>query len=225
LLKNRIILSTFKIVEPVVKIKRGKIRKIAIPDFLKKEKGTAALKTPAANFYFSKIYIQNGTLIYEKEKETVLEFVRLKGVIERPGFYFSKNNDIRFAAVSFLKNRDSNFLSPLKINGYMESDDVMKARVQCSDVKINTLGPIYKKYLSDIIEQGRVDFKSDVRITKSNLIAECFMECEDVVLKKDLDQKIDTPFAATFIMLVGFRNKVVKLKNLRGNFFNLIFDR
>jgi len=225
LLKNRIILSTVKIVEPVVRIKKGKGRKIAIPDFLKKEKDTAALKTPAPNFYFSKIYIQNGTLIYEKEKETALEFVGLKGVIERPGFYFSKNNGIRFAVAGFLKNRDSDFLSPLKINGYMESDDVMKARVQCSDIKINTSGPIYKKYLSGIVEKGRVDFKSDVRVTKTNMIAECSVEGEDVVLRKDVDQKIDTPLVANFIVLIGFRNKVVKVKNLQGNFLNLIFDR
>ena len=74
-------------------------------------------------------------MIYEKEKENILEFIGLKGVLERPGFYFSKNNDIRFAATGFLKNRDSDFLSPLKINGYMESDEVMKVKVGTADIK------------------------------------------------------------------------------------------
>ena len=224
LLKNKLIVSTVKIIDPVVKIKIGEDRKIISPNFLKKREKKVSSETAAPNFYTSKMHIENGTLIYNEGKEGMLEFVKIKANIEGPGIYFSKGNSFRFAIKGFLKDKDADFLTPLKTDGILEVSDVIKLKLQATDISVDTLGPIYSKYLSSVVEKGKLDFKSDVQISEANLIAKCFLEGEDIVFKKDPDKKIDTPFVATFYLLINFENRIVKIKNLQGNFLKLIFD-
>ena len=214
LLKNSLVISRINIIDPVVRIRAEEIEKLGI-----------AVKISAPNFLLSKIYIQNGTLIYDQEKENALEFIKIKGNLESSGFYFSKNTPIRFAATGFFKNRGSDFLSPLSINGYLEPDDIIKAKLYVSDIKVSALGYIYDKYLSRVVEEGRMDFNTDIEISKNNLKAKCFLEGEDIVLKKEPGHKIDTPLIASFILYANFKNKLVKVKNLQSNFLRLILSQ
>lgn len=214
---NRFIVSKVKIIDPVVRIKNG-------GSILKQKERRIFSKNLAATFFFSTIDIQNGTLVYERGKEDMLEFVRIKGTLESPGIYFSKGSNIRFVAKGFLKNKDSDFLSPLRISGHVEPDNVAKARLQASDIKLDTLGSIYTRYLSRRIKDGRVNLESDIQISKNNLIAECSLEGEDIVVKETTEQEINAPFVANFILLINFKGNLVKIKRLHGNFLKLILD-
>ena len=224
LLKNRAIVSTIKIVNPVIEIKKEKGFRSYIPDFLnrREKKYTSGISEP--KFYFSKIRIQNGSLIY-KVGEDIIEFVDIKGNIENPGIFFSREGPCQFAATGFLKNKDSGFLSPLRMDGFIEADSAVKARIELSGIRLDGLGPLYGKYLSQLIEEASFDFKSDIQISEKNLLARCFLEGEDIVLKKDEGQRLDTAVEASFILLVNFRNNLVKVKNLQGNLLRVIFGR
>ena len=224
LLKNRAIVSTVKIVNPVVEIKKERALRSYIPDFLNKreKKDSSVISEPV--FYFSKIRIQNGSLIYEAG-EDIIEFVNIKGNIKNPGIFFSREGPCQFTATGFLKNKDSGFLSPLRMDGFIEADSAVKARIELSGIRLDGLGPLYGKYLSQLIEEASFDFKSDIQISEKNLLARCFLEGEDIVLKKDEGQRLDTAVEASFILLVNFRNNLVKVKNLQGNLLRVIFGR
>ncbi|MBU1061784.1 MAG: hypothetical protein KJ952_03570 [Candidatus Omnitrophica bacterium] len=225
LLKDRPLISFVKIIDPVVRIKRGEGIKPDIAGFLN-EKGDIVLsKVPLSSFYFSKIQIQNGTLIYDGGDKGSLEFVKIKGTLEGPRFCLSKDNVFRFIAKGSLKNKDTGFLSPLILNGYIESSDSISARIQANDIELDTLSHIYTEYLHRTVsEKGRISFDSDIKISGGNLIAKCFLEGKDVILREALDKKNNTPLVASFILLVNLRNNLVKIQNLRGNFLDLIFD-
>lgn len=229
LLKKNFIVSSVKIVEPVIKIKRGKREgSLSIPDFLKKiEQGVSSDKgsAPLSNFYFSRMHVQDGTLIYEEGRENALEFINIRGNIQNAGIFSPKGGVCQFAATGFLKNKDSDFLSPLGVTGFVKSDNLIKIKAQIDDVKVGTFGSIYAKYLSNLIQEGSVDCKSDIHLSNKNLIAKCFLEGQDIVLKKDQGQKLDAPVLASFILLVNFKSSLVKIKNLEGNFLDIILGR
>ena len=224
LLKNRAIVSTVKIVNPVVEIKKERAASSYIPDFLnrREKKDSSVISEPG--FYFSKIQIENGSLIY-KAGEDIIEFVDIKGNIENPGIFFSRENPCQFTATGFLKNKDSAFLSPLRIDGFVEASSAIKARIELSGIRLDGLGPLYGKYLSQLIEEASFDFKSDIQFSKKNLLARCFLEGKDIVLKKGEGQRLDRAIEASFILLVNFRNNLVKVKNLQGNFLKVILGR
>jgi len=224
LLKNRAIVSTVKIVNPIVKIKKEKAPSSYIPDFLNRREKKDSLVISEPGFYFSKIRIQNGSLIYEVG-EDIIELVDIKGSIENPGIFFSREGPCQFAATGFLKNKDAGFLSPLRMNGFVEANSAVKARIELSSIRPDGLGPLYAKYLSQLIEEASFDFKSDIQISRKNLLAKCFLEGKDIVLKKGEGQELDTVIEASFILLVNFRNNLVKVKNLQGNFLKVILGR
>lgn len=210
--------STVRVTEPVIRIKRGKEAGfLSIPDFFKKTGKDASSGTaPVSNFYFSRIHIQDGTLIYDQDDGSALEFVNITGNIENSGVFFSKG---------FLKNKDSDFLSPLTVVGLLTSDNLFKARLQLEDVKVSTFTSLYAKYLTNFVKDGMVDCKSDIHISNKNLIAKCFLEGRDIVLKKDQGQKLDAPVLASFILLINFKSDLVKIKNLEGNVLDVILGR
>lgn len=226
LLKKGLIISTIKIVNPVVRIEKMTAGQFVVPDFLKEKEREKESSLPVSGFYFSKIRVHNGTLIYDEGKDSMQKFVGIKGVLESPMFHLpKKDTTLRFKAVGFLKNKGSDFLSPLRIDGRIESGNVLKARFQASDIKIDTLGPIYAKYLSNIVKEARINFDTDIQISKTNLVAKCLFKGEDILLKEGLDQKIDAPLVADFILLFNFKSKMLKLKNLRSNFLELVLNR
>ena len=220
-LNNKTLVSAVKIINPIVKVNREKKKKFIVTNFLNKDE--SASKKLGTNFCLSSIGIENGTLIYEDNKE-LLEIVNIKGSIRNPGIFFSDNNICQFTVAGFFKNRKSDFLSPLKIEGLVGTDNVVKARLQASDVKPESFGPVYAKYLSQRIEGGRIDVKSDIQMSAGNLVAKCFLEGEDVLLEREQGQEPKAPFALSFVLLANFKNKLIKIKNLQSNFFELIFS-
>ena len=219
---NKTLVSAVKIMNPVVKVDKKKRQRFFVTDFLNKDKN--ASKKSGTNFCVSSIDIKNGTLIYEDKKE-LLEIVNIKGSIKNPGIFFADNNVCQFAVAGFLKNRDSDFLSPLKIEGLVGTDSAVKARLQASDVKPESFGLVYAKYLSQVIEGGRVDLKSDIQMSGGKLVAKCFLEGEDVLLGREQGQEPKESLELSFVLLANFKNKLVKIKNLQSNFFELIFSK
>jgi len=177
------------------------------------------------NFYCTKIDIQSNILMHDEREKNQLEFVKVKGTLKGSGIYLSKDSVFRFTAKGFLKNRNTDFLSPIKINGLVDPRDAIKARLKANDIKLETFSAIYAKYLSRGLKDGRIDFESDIQISKNNLTAKCFLKGENIKLKKGIEQKTDMPFVASFILFVNFKDNLVKIKNLQGNFVKLIFGR
>ncbi|MBU4422120.1 hypothetical protein KKB41_04190 [Patescibacteria group bacterium] len=223
LLKGKLIVSSVKIIDPFVRIKQKSAKSPMIPDFLKKKEKSSG--SHALGFYFSDIRVKNGALIYDRESKGILEFVKINGKIKGSAGCFSKDNVFEFAGIGFLKNKDSDFLSPLKIDGFFGSDGIVKTKLQAFDLKLETFGSISGRYLSRLVKEGRVDLKSDVEISKKRMVARCLIEGDSIVLKKKPEEKIDTPIVASFILLVNFKSKLVKIKNLEGNFLRVILGR
>ncbi len=225
LLKDKAVFSSAKILGPVVRIKKGDIKDLGIAGFLKaNKKQLVSADSKAPKFYLSRIRIEKGTVIYGEGKDA-LEFVNIKGNIRTTGSSLLKDGISQFAVAGFLKNKDSDFLSPLKIDGFLEPDGIIKARLEASDLNMNSLGAVYNKYLSSLLESAKIGFKSDIEISKKRMIAKCVVKGEDIVLKNRSKQEIEAPMVASFTLLVNFRNNLVKIKRLRGNFLKFILGR
>ncbi len=172
------------------------------------------------DFYCTKILIHG-----DKGEGSRLEFAKVKGSLRGPGVYFSKDDIFQFAARGFIKNRGTDFLSPLKIKGHLDPRDIIKARLYASDIKLDTLGSIYDKYLRRGMQGCRVDLESDLEVSRNSLAARCSLKGKDIVLKKDSGQDIDMPVAASFILLINFKNNLVKIKDLQSNFLELVINQ
>ena len=215
-LRKNIIISRVNIVDPVLNIGDIKNLRLGIG-------GSLLGKISLPGVLLSKIRIKNGTLIYKDFKGKDLEFVKIRGDVDSPGLYLSKASTFRFALAGFFKGK--NLLAPLKIDGYFGSDEIIKAKLSVKNVDIEDLGPIYKKYLSRRFQDGKISLESDVEVLSNTLIAKCYLKAEDGVIKNDPVRKIDAPLVASFILLINFNTKAIKLKRLQGNFFDIIFGK
>ncbi len=218
---NKTFVSAVKIINPVVKVDKEKRQRFLAGDFLNKNENVS--KKSSTNFCVSSIEIKNGTLLYSGEDE--IEIVNIKGSVKNPGIFFADNNICQFTVAGFLKNKDSDFLSPVKIEGLVGTDKVVKARLEASDVKPRNLGSVYVKYLSQVIEDGRVDVKSNIQVSGENLVAKCFLEGENIVPEREQGQELEVPLELSFVLLADFKSKLVKIKDLQSNFLELIFSK
>ncbi|MBU1148350.1 MAG: hypothetical protein KKD11_08375 [Candidatus Omnitrophica bacterium] len=202
LMKKDFIVSKVKVIDPVVRIKKKGRKGFQAPDFLKKGKSLGSLKGSNSNILFSKIYIKNGTLIYEYKEGQNFQLVKIKGRVNSQSLCCPGKSIFEFDASGFFKNKDSDSLAPLSLTGIAGSDDAINARLQVSDIKL----------ASRLIKDLNVDFKSDIEISKNTLTARCFVEGENM------------PATGSFILLVNFKNNLIKIKNLQGNFLKHILN-
>ena len=202
LTKKDFMVSKVKVIDPVVRIKKKGRRGFQVPDFLKKGEGLNSLKGSNSSIHFSKIYIKNGTLIYEHKEGQDFQLVKIKGRINSPSLCCPGKRIFEFDASGFFKNKDSDSLAPLSLTGIAGSDDVINARLQVSDIKL----------ASRLIKDLNVDLKSDIEISKNTLTARCFVEGENM------------PATGSFLLLVNFKNNLIKIKNLQGNFLKHILN-
>jgi hypothetical protein len=223
--KDRLIISKITIADPVVRIKKEDNSLFGAIDLSKVRPEGSVRDLAVSGVLISGIHIHNGTVIYDEGGSGELEFTGLKGDAGSPGFYFSKNNSVNFSIEGFLKNRETDFLSPVKISGKIGIDNIARARLQIDGVNISTLGDIYEKYLSLAVKEGRLDLDSDIQISKTSLTAKCLLEGGDIILKNDPDKELKSPFLASFVVFFSFNNKHLKFKNIKGNLFKLISDR
>ncbi|MBU1006363.1 MAG: hypothetical protein KKH08_02060 [Candidatus Omnitrophica bacterium] len=222
-LKDKRVVATVKIIRPSVRIKRESHGRFPVPVLLHKKKEKNAPSSPEPRFYLSRIRVYNGSLTYEAG-EDILEIIDIRGDIENPGIFFSGDKLCHFAARGFIKNKNPELLSSLKIDGFVKPGEKVKTRLEAEDVRLSVLGSLYDRYLSNVIEDGKFDIKSDIDISDENLIAKCSLEGKDPVFKKNKGTGSGDSLAASFILLVNFKNNLVKIKNLQGNFLKVILD-
>lgn len=225
LLRHTFVFSSVKIVDPVIRIQKQDRQAFADFNILNNDKLSISSKDSRKFFYLSRIDIDNGTLIYDIEDGPSLEFIKIRGIIRNPNFFFVKNQPLLFKGGGFLKNYASDFLSPVKLNGRIRGDGTIKAKFQVQDVALDTFGPIYARYLKDIVAKGKVYLDSKVQLSKNDLKANCFFKICDIILQKDTQHKIDRPLVVSFILGFNFKDNVLNINNLRGNLLSFLFDK
>ncbi|MDP8230700.1 MAG: hypothetical protein P9L93_06320 [Candidatus Gorgyraea atricola] len=202
LTKKDFMVSKVKVIDPVVRIKKKGKKGFQVLNFLKKEEGLGSLKGSSSNIHCSKVYIKNGTLIYEHKEGQSFQLVKIRGRVNSPTLCSPGKSMFEFDASGFFKNKDSDSLAPLSLTGIAGSDDTINARLQVNDIKL----------ASRLIKDLSVDLKSDIEISKKTLVARCLVEGKNM------------PATGSFILLVNFKNNLIKIKNLQGNFLKYILN-
>lgn len=212
--KDKLVFSGVTILRPRIKIGKGDAEWFD---------RFSEIKAPGV--YFSRIDIHDGTLVYDNEGTQLIEIVKIKGSLKGPGFHFSKASTYSFGIVGFYKNKNTEFLSPLRIRGTIGMDKIVRAELECQDIKIDNFGFLYDKFMSSVVKEGRVDIKSEIRISKYDLKASCFLKCDDISLKNDVAEKINIPFEASFVLLVNFAKRKMTFSNIKSNLFSIILNK
>ncbi|MDP2911530.1 MAG: DUF748 domain-containing protein [Candidatus Omnitrophota bacterium] len=223
-LKKTFIFSSIKLVDPVVKIKSGENYNFADMGALKNNSFQAYSKDSKAVFYISRINIENGTFIYVPGDKNKAEVVLINGNIKSLSIYLLGRRPFSFELAGFIKNQNSDVLSPLRIEGLITRDFVVKAKLQAQDVALETLGGLHEKYLKGRITEGKLNLDSKILISKNDLKADCFCRINDIILK-DAVQKLSMPLIASFILGFDFKDREVKIENLQTNLLSLFFNR
>ncbi len=225
LLKKNFFVSEIRLTNPVLRIEKGVFVRFGIPIFSKTSKERLSSKTRVSSFYFPKIRIHNGIVIYKDSSKDRIELVKIEGVFENPLSRPLKDNKFKFNIEGFLKNTDSDFLSPFMIDGSMKPEDRIEAKLRTKDIMLNTLRFLYPRELAKSVKDGKVNIESNIQISKTDLFANCFLEIRGILKDKYPGQKPAVPLLANFILSFNFKDRILKVKNLRGNFFKLILNR
>ena len=223
-LKKTFIFSSIKLVDPVVKIKSGENYSFANIQALKNNRSQAHLKDSKTVFYISRINIENGTFVYVPGNKNKVEVVRINGNIKSPPIYLLAGRPFSFELAGSIKNQNSDVLSPLRIEGLITRDFIMKAKLQAQDVALETFGDLHEKYLKGRIAKGKLNLDSKILVSKNDLKADCFCRINDIILK-DAVQKLSMPLIASFILGFDFKDKEIRIENLQTNLLSLLFSK
>lgn len=219
-LKKTFIFSSVKLIDPVVKIKKGEDYHLA--GF--KAAGDSSAKDSNAVFYISRIDIENGEFMYDLGGENKIDLIKINGSLKGPAVYFAGKKPFSFKIAGSIKNQGSNALSPLNIAGLITANYAVKAKLKVQDVALDTLGDIYKRHLQGKVTKGSLNLNSKIFISKNNLKADCFCRINDIILR-DTTSKLSMPLIASFILGFNFKDKAVKIDNLQTNLLSLFLNR
>ncbi|MDO8603079.1 MAG: DUF748 domain-containing protein [Candidatus Omnitrophota bacterium] len=223
-LKKTFIFSSIKILEPVIKMKKGHYESFTAFRRLKNDTVRPALKDSKAVFFVSRIDVENATVVYEEEDGIGIELVKIDANLKSPYAYLIAGRLLNFNVSGFVKNKNSKILSPLRVQGWVKGDYTVKARLRIQDVGIEALGPVYQKYIKQKVEKGNLNLDSKILVSKNDLKADCFCRINDIILK-DAVSKLSMPLMASFILGFDFKDRAVKIDNLKTNLFSLLFNK
>ncbi len=223
-LKKPYILSSIRIVEPVVKMSRIENDNFAHMVYLKNITFKNISKDSKALFYVSRIDVQNGTFIYDLGNKNRLEVVKINLNLKGPYIYLPGAKSFNFKAAGFVKNQNSEALSPISAGGLITQDFTIKAKLRAQDVALETLGDIYNKYLKKKVVNGNLDLETKIFVSKKDVKADCMCRVNDIILK-GANQKIAAPLIASFILGFDFKEKALRINNLQTNLFSLLLNR
>jgi len=223
-LKKTFIFSSIKVLEPVIRIKKGQYESFSGFRQFKNDTAKPPLKDSKTVFYVSRIDVENATVIYEDEDGSEIELVRINANLKSPYVYLIAGRLLNFNVSGFIKNKDSETFSPVRIIGWIKGDYTVKAKLKAQDVELAALGPVYEKYLKQKVEKGSLNFTSKILVSKNDLKADCFCRINDIMLK-GAAEKLSTPLIASFILGFDFKDKAVKIENLQTNLLSLLFNR
>ncbi|MDP2921724.1 MAG: hypothetical protein Q8O12_05110 [Candidatus Omnitrophota bacterium] len=221
--KKTFIFSSIKVFEPVIKIKKGHYDSFA--GFKQLEgKRNQSQKDSKAVFYVSRIDVENAAVIYEGEDGSGIELVKINAHVKSPYAYLIAGRLLKFSAEGFLKNKNSDTLSLLRVKGWVNGDFTVKAKLQAEDIGLVALGPVYQKYLGQNIEKGSLNFNSKILVSGNDLKADCFCRINDIILK-DTGSKLSMPLIASFIVGFDFEDKAISINNLQTNLLSLLLSK
>ena len=100
----------------------------------------------------------------------------------------------------------------------LKIDKTVDARLQLKDVMINSLKPSYLKKFEGI-KGDMADLRSDLQLKGNNLTARCGLQIRHAAALKDAEED-NVPFVASFILLFNLESKILKIKNLQGDFLS-----
>lgn len=223
-LKKPFIFSSVKIVEPVIKIKKGENDNFAYIKALKNDTSASLMKDSKTVFYISRIGIEKGIFIYDNGNKNKVELVKINGDFKGPYIYFAGNKPFSFKIAGFIKNQNSDILSPIRIVGLITRTFMIKAKLEAQDIALETLGEVYLKYFQASVTRGNLNLNSRILVSKNDLKADCFCRINDIILKNAAN-KILTPLIASFILDFNFKNKAVRIDNFQTNLLSLLFSR
>ncbi|MEK6732780.1 MAG: hypothetical protein AABY55_04055 [Candidatus Omnitrophota bacterium] len=223
-LKKTFIFSSIKVLEPVIRIKKGHYQSFAGFAQFKNDAINPSSKSSKTVFFVSRIDVENATVIYEDEAGAVIELVKINANLKSPYAYLMAGRLLNFNASGFIKNKDSEILSPVYLTGWIKGDYTVKAKLKAQDVGLTALGPVYEKYLKQKVEKGSLDLTSRIFVSKNDLKADCFCRINDIILK-DTASKLSMPLIASFILGFDFKDKAIKIDNLQTNLFSLLFKK
>jgi hypothetical protein len=223
--KKTFIFSSIKALEPVIRIKKGRYESFSGFRQFKNDTAKPPLKDSKTVFYVSRIDVENATVIYEEEAGASIELVKINAHIKSPYAYLIAGRLLNFSVSGFIKNKDSQAsLSPLRIKGWVKGYYTVKAKLEAQDVGLETLGPLYQKYLKQKIEKGSFNLNSRILVSKNDLKADCFCKINDIIFK-DSANKLSMPLIASFILGFDFKDKAIKIDNLQTNLLSLLLSR
>lgn len=222
-LKKTFIFSSIKALEPVIRIKKGEYEGFSGFSRLESIAGQATSDSKTV-FYVSRISVENATVIYEEESSPKIELVKINADLKSPYAYLIAGRFLNFSASGFIKNKNSDTLSPLRVTGWVKGDCTIKAKLEAQDVGIEALGPLYQKYLKQNVEKGSFNLNSKILLSKNDLKADCFCRINDVILKGATD-RLSMPLIASFILGFDFKDKAIKIDNLQTNLLSLFFSK
>lgn len=222
--KKTFIFSSIKALDPVVRIKKGQYESFSGFRQFKNNTRGQYQKDSKPVFYVSRIDVENATVIYEEEGGTGIEFVKINAHLKSPYTYLIAGRPLNFSASGFIKNKDSEALSPLHITGWVKGDYSVKAKLEAQDVGLETLGPLYQKYLKQKVRKGSLNLDSKIIVSKNDLKADCFCRINDIILEDTAD-KLSMPLIASFILGFDFKDRAVKIDNLQTNLVSLLFNK
>ena len=213
LLRNNIFISEISIIDPIIRIEKQKRPIRNISGFFRFDSNKRMSKQQTTRFYLSNINVKNATFIYKDLKGNDFRFVNIKANLRSKASVFSRHIDSYFAVEGKLKNKGTDFLSPLKIKGQIVKGGTVKAKLSIKQVFIDTLNPVYAKYLKSIVKKDKLNFQSNIRFLNDTIAAKCFIDGEG------------TSVVASFILLFDFKDKILKIRNFKGNILKLILTR
>lgn len=223
-LKKTFIFSGIKILEPVIRIKKGHYESFAGFGQFQNDTIDSSSKSSKAVFFVSGIDVENAAIIYEDENGAGIEFIKINAHLKSPYSYLMTSGLVNFNASGFIKNKDTDALSPVRLTGRIKKDYTVKAKLMAQDVGLRALGPVYEKYMKRTVENGSLDFTGRILVSKNDLKANCFCSINDIILK-DAVTKLSVPVIASFILGFDFKDKAIKIDKLQTNLFSLLFDR
>ncbi|MFH1479356.1 MAG: hypothetical protein ABIG92_06270 [Candidatus Omnitrophota bacterium] len=221
LLNKKNIAININVSEPVIRYKKGDHQEASIAEFIENKRKLFFDDLNLLSFYFSSINIDKGTFLYDDDSKDYLKVTDVEGAFRRPRFYFAKRGDFSFALKGFLENKDDSSLSPIKIRGTLSSINSIEAKLVIEDIRLNTFSS-YTKYLSNALKEGSLDFKSDINVIGSDVVANCVLEAKDFVLKKGVAWDAKPPFVATFVVLGSLKDRFLKIRGLQGNLISVL---
>lgn len=220
--KNRILISKVDIIHPVIAVTRGTDGSfnISIPNGMLKAQ-------QSRNLFISRIDLEDGRLQYLDKKLNNgfnLDLENIDARFDSISFPFGQGTS-RFRLFADIKGRQSH-PATLSLNGYIKMQDKsLKAKLSIEDFNVNTLESLYKRYLGGFVKEGVLNCYSRLDLQNQTLKADCRLNIERASFVKDINISPADNMVAEFSLTMNLKDNTIKINNVKGNLFEVLFDK